>query len=355
MVTRRADAWQTAPWRQALAESFTQIDPLLESLGLDRTDIPALDPNPRAFRCLVPRGFAALMRPGDPRDPLLRQVLPLRVEHARVPGYRMDPLDENSVDHGQGLLLKYPARALLIATGACAIHCRYCFRRHFDYARLGTIEARHRFAIARVARDPSIAEIILSGGDPLMLDDDQLGALIERLGAIAHLRRLRVHTRLPVVLPSRITESLCEHLVGSDLAPILVVHVNHPGELGVEAEQALRRLRRAGITLLNQSVLLRGVNDDDRTLQRLSERLFECGTLPYYLHQLDPVQGAAHFQVGDSCATRLLEGLRARLPGYLVPRLVREVPGAGSKRPLGGMDARSETPIDECPSAFFFP
>ena len=274
------------------------------------------------------------MRPGDPADPLLRQVLPVGAEQASVTGYVTDPVGDTAADHGQGLLRKYQGRALLIATSACAIHCRFCFRRHFPYTDLGSTASRTAAAITRVAEDPSLSEVILSGGDPLMLDDGQLGRLIAQLDCIGHLRRLRIHTRLPVVLPTRVTEELLGILAGSRLTPVVVIHANHPRELGQGAEQALQRLRRAGVTLLNQSVLLRGVNDDRATLRQLSERLFHCATLPYYLHQLDPVAGAAHFQVTDQCAIGLVETLRQQLPGYLVPRLVREVPGAGSKTPV---------------------
>ena len=321
-------------WKHDLAEAYRQADDLLAALGLSPEAIPDLDVAAPGFRMLVPRAFAALMTPGDPRDPLLRQVLPLGVERLSVAGFSRDPVGDMSADSGSGLLRKYAGRALLIVTGGCAVHCRYCFRRHFPYAALGETSDRTGVAMASITADPEISEVILSGGDPLMLDDDRLGALLERLYEIPHLRRLRIHTRLPVVLPSRVTDALCRLLAGSRLATILVVHANHPSELGAQAEDALQRLGRAHLTLLNQSVLLRGVNDAVPTLAALSERLFKCGVLPYYLHQLDPVEGAAHFAISDTQALRLGEALRERLPGYLVPRLVREVPGVGSKIPL---------------------
>ena len=334
MVARSATGCQTALWKQDMADAFSAVDALLQSLALDRRDIPDLDPNPNAFRMLVPRGFAALMQPGDPDDPLLRQVLPRLVEHACVPGYVLDPVGDAAAGLDQGLIRKYTGRVLLMASGACAIHCRYCFRRHVQFSALGALAPRLAAAIARIADDPTLSEVILSGGDPLMHDDDQLDALIARLDAIGHLQRLRLHSRLPVVLPARITERLCARLADSRLVPVLVIHVNHANELGQAAAEALRRLTAAGVTLLNQSVLLRGVNDDASRLIQLSERLFACGALPYYLHQLDPVQGAAHFQVSDAEASGLIDALRAQLPGYLVPRLVREVPGADAKRPI---------------------
>lgn len=327
-------ACQTERWKQDLADAFSDAETLLQSLGLHSQDIPDLDPTPAAWRMRVPRGFAALMQPGDPDDPLLRQVLPRQIEHASVPGYVTDPVGDVAAGLSQGLIRKYAGRVLLIATGACAIHCRYCFRRHVPYSALGAQAPRLAAAIARIADDPTLSEVILSGGDPLMLDDDQLDALIAQFDATGHLQRLRIHSRLPVVLPARVTERLCARLAGSRLAPVLVIHVNHARELGEAAAEALRRLKEAGVTLLNQSVLLRGVNDDASRLIRLSERLFACGVLPYYLHQLDPVQGAAHFQVSDADAAGLMEALRAQLPGYLVPRLVREVPGADAKRPI---------------------
>jgi len=325
---------QSETWRSALANSFTKLDTLLDSLGLERHEIADLDPNPDGFRLLVPRGFAALMRHGDPMDPLLRQVLPLRIERDRVEGFVADPVGDSAADRGNGLLQKYSGRALLMTTGACAIHCRYCFRRHFPYASLPARGTGHQAAIAQIAEDDSLSEVILSGGDPLMLDDAQLRQLLSALDAIPHLRRLRIHTRLPTVLPERITDELCRMLTALGLQTIMVIHANHPHELGIQTGRALGRLTRAGVTLLNQSVLLKDINDDPEVLERLSERLFENGVLPYYVHQLDRVEGAAHFSVADDEAKRLMDCLRQRLPGYLVPRLVREIPGEGSKTPV---------------------
>ena len=222
-----------------------------------------------------------------------------------------------------------------MVTGGCAIHCRYCFRRHFPYRDLGDTPGRWDSAIARIAADPALTEIILSGGDPLMLDDAVLGDLIAQICALDQVRRLRIHIRLPVIIPERVTNELCERLIQGRMAPVVVLHVNHPRELGHRAEQALLRLQRAGIRLLNQSVLLRGVNDDPDTLSALSERLFDCGVLPYYLHALDPVAGAAHFRTDTKQATMLIETLRGQLPGYLLPSLVREVAGGRSKVPIG--------------------
>jgi EF-P beta-lysylation protein EpmB len=323
-----------ADWKQELREAFTQPEALLGSLGLDpRLAAPAAA---RQFPFLVPRGFARLMVPGDPDDPLLRQVLPLAAELEEHPGYSADPVGDAPSRRATGLLRKYQGRALLLVTGACALHCRYCFRRHFPYARDTLVQDRDQAALALLARDPGITEVVLSGGDPLMLDDEGLAALFNRLTAIPHLRRLRLHTRLPVVLPARITPSLLALLAASRLPIALVIHANHAREVrGEEVHAALSALKATGATLLNQSVLLRGVNAEAASLADLSEALFAAGVLPYYLHRLDPVAGAAHFAVSLAEARAIMAKLRTELPGYLVPKLVRELPGGAYKEPCG--------------------
>ncbi|MBP8289929.1 MAG: EF-P beta-lysylation protein EpmB [Chromatiaceae bacterium] len=328
MLPRKAD------WKQELREAFTQPEALLGSLGLDpRLAAPAAA---RQFPFLVPRGFARLMVPGDPDDPLLRQVLPLAAELEEHPGYSADPVGDAPSRRATGLLRKYQGRALLLVTGACALHCRYCFRRHFPYARDTLVQDRDQAALALLARDPGITEVVLSGGDPLMLDDEGLAALFNRLTAIPHLRRLRLHTRLPVVLPARITPSLLALLAASRLPIALVIHANHAREVrGEEVHAALSALKATGATLLNQSVLLRGVNAEAASLADLSEALFAAGVLPYYLHRLDPVAGAAHFAVSLAEARAIMAKLRTELPGYLVPKLVRELPGGAYKEPCG--------------------
>jgi EF-P beta-lysylation protein EpmB len=274
------------------------------------------------------------MTPGDPNDPLLRQVLPSVEELVPRPGYSIDPVGDSEAIQAPGLLKKYRGRALLLVTGACAVHCRYCFRRHFPYADSALIHDHSRAAIRSLQSDSSISEVILSGGDPLMYDDHGLDSLFAELERLQHVRRLRLHTRIPIVLPSRITPKLCEVLSGRRLKTLVVVHVNHARELSDEAHGSLAALRKAGIDLLNQSVLLRGVNDSAQTLAGLSEALFDCGVLPYYLHMMDPVAGGAHFDVPATEARQLLDRLRPMLPGYLVPRLVREIPGAEFKQPV---------------------
>ena len=319
-------------WQRELRAAFTRPEALLAYLDLD----PGLADRTAArdFSCLVPQGFARLMTPGDAADPLLCQVLPRREEELDHPGYTQDPVGDAQARGAPGLLHKYRGRALLVVTGACALHCRYCFRRHFPYAAETLVHDREQQALRTLARDPDLTEVILSGGDPLMLEDIRLEGLFQQLGTLGQVRRLRLHTRLPVVLPSRISPRLCTLFAASPLPLVIVIHANHPRELSPEVREALAALRRTGVTLLNQSVLLRGVNADPDCLAALSEALFAAGVMPYYLHLLDPVAGAAHFEVPVAEAREILVRLRAALPGYLVPKLVQELPGAPSKLPL---------------------
>lgn len=318
-------------WKTELRTAFTQPRDLLATLGLD----PALA-NPaagRQFAFLVPRGFARRMKAGDPTDPLLRQVLPLPAELEPQPGYSTDPVGDGKAKRARGLLQKYQGRALLVVTGACALHCRYCFRRHFPYAADCLIHDPDQTALRAIAQDLTIREVVLSGGDPLMVDDAYLASLFASLASLPHVRRIRLHTRLPVVLPSRVTRGLVSLLANCGLPVLVVIHANHARELSCpQVQQALEALKGTGATLLNQSVLLRGVNADPACLAELSEWLFAAGVLPYYLHLLDPVAGARHFEVPDPEARAIMTQLRALLPGYLVPRLVRELAGHGYKQ-----------------------
>lgn len=289
-----------------------------------------------SFTMLVPRAFAAKMRPGDEHDPLLRQVLPLALEEEKPSNtFTVDPLAEATANRAQGLLHKYQGRVLLIAAGACAVNCRYCFRRHYDYQHGQAGRDRWQEALDYIAADASIEEVILSGGDPLLLADSQLDDLMTKLEAIPHLRRLRIHSRLPLVIPDRITAGLRRRLRASRLQGVFVLHSNHARELDEAVARALGDLADAGLRLLNQSVLLRGVNDQVEVLSDLSTRLWDMHVQPYYLHLLDPVAGAAHFDIPEREALELYHGLCANNPGYLVPRLVREIPGEASKTPLG--------------------
>jgi EF-P beta-lysylation protein EpmB len=320
-------------WREAWREAITDAGELLRAVGLGhRADL--LPPDDAGFPLRVPRGFVARMRQGDPADPLLLQVLPRAAEHAQAAGYSVDAVGDMAAKAGHGLLHKYDGRALLIASGSCAVNCRYCFRRHFPYGEEIAAAAQWREALAHVAADTSIREVILSGGDPLSLATHKLDELTRGLAGMPHVIRLRIHTRLPVVLPERIDDAFVAWLAALPVQKVVVLHANHASEFDATVDAACARLREAGATLLNQSVLLRGVNDDADALTALCERSFAAGVLPYYLHQLDKVTGAAHFEVPDEQALALVETLRARLPGYLVPKLVRELPGDPSKRPI---------------------
>ena len=318
-------------WQRLLGDAVSSLDELLDLLGLEAEQVQADVRAANDFPLRVPRGFVQRMRPGDANDPLLLQVLPSRPEQIEMPGWTAEPLEESIFSPVPGLLHKYLGRALLVTTGACAVHCRYCFRRHFPYAE----HARDwRPALEQLVAEPSISEIILSGGDPLSLADGKLAELVGELESIPHIQRLRIHTRLPIVLPERVDEHLLGWLTSTRLRKVMVVHANHAREISPDVVDAFRRLRDVGVTLLNQSVLLKSINDDVTVLCDLSETLFAAGVLPYYLHLMDRVAGAAHFDVPEATAQRLIRELRGTVSGYLVPRLVREVPGASSKTPV---------------------
>ena len=316
-------------WQRDLASAYRQGSELLRFLGLNPDQLSTAAA--QDFPCLVTKHFAAQMRPGDPMDPLLRQVLPIEDETRRAPGFGIDPVGESQAQCAPGLLQKYQSRALLVSTGACAIHCRYCFRRHFDYQQTSYGGQWWQTAWQHINADTAIDELILSGGDPLILSDKQLTEIIEAFSTIPHLRRIRLHTRIPVVLPSRVDAGLLDCLRSSKLPIVCVVHANHANEISVEVRQSLRALADSGVRLLNQSVLLRGVNDKAQVICDLSHALFESGVMPYYMHVLDPVAGAAHFLVPDAEAQSLMRDVQKKLAGYMVPRLVREEPGAYSK------------------------
>jgi EF-P beta-lysylation protein EpmB len=363
-----------------LRESVRDVGELGRLLDLDPAWAEQAQAATEDFPLFVPRSYLSRMRPGDPTDPLLRQVLPLALETGssetseshnvtnpgsdpvgavppgempqkvtswpkseqseapgtdRIPpvidGGLMDPVGDLDAQRLPGLLQKYAGRVLLVTTGACAVHCRYCFRRHYPYDTAPKTLAAWQPALDEIAGDESISEVILSGGDPLTLRDSLLASLAERLAEIPHLRRLRVHTRLPLMIPERINDELLEWLRGTRLSPVMVIHANHANELTGDAADAVQRIVAAGIPTLNQTVLLRGINDDVETLAALSERLLDLGGLPYYLHQLDRVAGALHFEVPIERGLELIAALRARLPGYAVPRYVQERAGEASK------------------------
>jgi EF-P beta-lysylation protein EpmB len=322
---------QPARWQKEMAEAITTPEALIAALGLDQQLVGPAHAASAGFRLRVPRSYIARMRPGDPADPLLRQILPVKHELEDAEEYVADPLGEHAALRAPGLLQKYKGRALMITTSACAVHCRYCFRREFPYAEQTSEVSRWGAALAELAADSSLEEVILSGGDPLSLSDARLKSLTDALADISHIRRLRVHTRQPIVLPARVDDGLVEWLRSLRLPTVFVLHANHPNELDASVRSACETLRANGVTLLNQSVLLRGVNDHADVLAELSRRLFDMGVLPYYLHVLDRVRGAAHFAVPDTEARALAGELAARLSGYLVPRLVREIYGSPAK------------------------
>lgn len=325
---------EPASWQNLLASSITDPGDLLRRLNLDPSLLGPAYAASREFALRVPEPYIARMVPGDPHDPLLRQVLPVGEELQDQPGYGLDPLGEQHANALPGVIHKYHGRLLLIVSGGCAVNCRYCFRRHFPYEDNNPGTTQWHAALDYIRRDTSVREVIFSGGDPLAANDRRLAWLTQEIAAIPHVRRLRVHTRLPVVIPQRVTPALIEALCGTRLPVTMVLHCNHANEIDQDLAQAIFQMRAAGMTLLNQSVLLRGVNHRLEQLVDLSEALGDLGVLPYYLHVLDRVKGAQHFHVDDAEASQLVGRLLTRLPGFLVPRLVREVAGEAAKVPL---------------------
>jgi len=330
MITPNAISLKQDDWQKALARAIKTPEALAERLGLALESLPTLKGGHGTFPIKVTDYWLGLIEQGNPNDPLLRQILPDAAELLDVDGFVADPVDDDAAYRGNGVIQKYQGRALLITTGACAIHCRYCFRRHYPYDENSSLKHLSN-AVDLLANDTSLSEVILSGGDPLSLSDRRLSELLDKLEAIPHIKRIRLHTRTPVVLPQRISDSLIERLSRSNKSICIVLHVNHPNEITQELAAALAPLKHSGISLLNQSVLLKGINDSSAILRELSEKLFPIGVLPYYCHLLDPVQGAAHFNVEKSAAEKIEAELKATLSGYLVPKFVREVPHASSK------------------------
>jgi len=326
MITRTIPSWH-----QELINAFREPDELAHYLQIDPVVFHPEQAPDSDFPMLVPRGFAQRMEKQNPKDPLLLQIIPRIEELHTAPEFCNDPVGDTAATMEPGLLHKYHGRTLLITTGACSIHCRYCFRRHFPYSDSNTCGPNMRQAIEYLQAHQEVDEVILSGGDPLMLSDSSLQELIRALEQIEHIQRLRIHSRMPVTLPERITPELVNILTRNRLKIILVVHSNHANELTQSVLLAIHRLSQQEITLLNQSVLLRDVNDSPESLYQLSTRLFSMGILPYYLHMLDRVQGAMHFEVSASEAASIHDKLQEILPGYLVPRLVYEEAGAKSK------------------------
>lgn len=320
-------------WQKELAMSFSDPVKLLEYLKLDADALKHHGEARKLFPLRVPRHFASLMEKGNWQDPLLQQVMPLDSEFVQTPGFSTDPLEEQDTA-GKGLLHKYQSRVLFIVRGGCAVNCRYCFRRHFPYA--DNAVSRHQWeeALHYIRQHPDVNEVIYSGGDPLMAKDDFLQWLTEQVAALPQIKRLRVHSRLPVVLPERLEHSMLKWMTSTRLNTVLVLHINHANEISDALSERLRLFRQAGVTLLNQGVLLKGINDSVDAQVALSEALFSAGILPYYLFMLDKVQGAAHFDVTQEQARTIMAGMIKRLPGYLVPTLAREIGGQPGKTPV---------------------
>ncbi|MDQ3000717.1 MAG: EF-P beta-lysylation protein EpmB [Fibrobacterota bacterium] len=350
-------------WQKEMQEAFRNLGGLLKFLDLDPSEAPAafgveetdellsrsggyrtlprtsgtLSADP-GFPILIPKSFASRMAKGDWRDPLLLQVLPQARENAPMTGFKDDAVGDLASQIVPGLLHKYSSRALMMVSQQCAVHCRYCFRREYPYGDLPRGQAGWDEAWAYLESAEAIDEIILSGGDPLFLENRRLERILEKAASLPSIRTIRFHTRLPIVLPSRIEAGLVSMLrsVADRKTLVIVVHANHGNEIDAECAGALNALRAAGAMLLNQAVLLKDVNDDVDVLADLSRRLVACGTLPYYLHQLDRVTGTSHFEVPESRGRELIKGMRGKLPGYAVPRYVRETAGEPNKTPLSG-------------------
>lgn len=325
---------EPSPWKEILADLITDADELCELLDLSDLDRATVKESCAGFPLRAPRPYVSRIKPADPLDPLLLQILPRTEELITTDAAELDPLQEQQFSPVSGLLHKYHGRVLIVLSGSCAIHCRYCFRRHFPYqdARIG--KSQWQEILDYIKADTSITEVIFSGGDPLNSTDASLARKCDDLADISHLRRLRIHTRQPVMIPQRINKECLAWMSQTRLDVVIVLHSNHAQEIDSSVKKALIDLKSAGITLLNQSVLLKGINDSAQTLAELNERLFECGVLPYYLHMLDPVQGAMHFAVPHQRAMQIKAELQAILPGYLVPRFAVEEPHANNKTTL---------------------
>jgi EF-P beta-lysylation protein EpmB len=330
VATQTPSVAATMPqWRQEMKRAIRDPSVLVSTLGLG-SDVFSHDAS-QAFSLFAPLPFVRRIQPGQPQDPLLLQLLPQAQELQEVSGFSSDPVQDGVASQGNGVIQKYPGRVLLVLTGACAIHCRYCFRREYPYAENQAWRKYWPSACDHIKADPSLKEVILSGGDPLTLDDEAWQEILEDLAAIEHLQRIRIHSRLPIMIPSRVTSKWLQLIAANRLKTVFVIHANHSAELDAEVAASLQEASQVA-TLLNQSVLLRGVNDSVAAQQELAERLLECRVIPYYLNLLDRVSGAAHFEVAERDGIRLLQQLRQRLPGYLVPRLVRDEGHGLSKR-----------------------
>ena len=318
-------------WSQHLSQAITSLPELVEHLGLPKSlALHGVEAH-NSFKLLVPRPYLSRIEYGNPNDPLLLQVLPSLAEMQKVAGYTKDPLEEADHNPQKAIVHKYKRRLLVITTGTCAVNCRYCFRRHFPYGDNQLAQAEWDSVIDYLKNHPKINEVILSGGDPLMMKDALLADKVRKLDALPQIKRLRIHSRLPVVIPDRVCDDMLAWINASRLDIVMVWHINHANEMDEELAHAAYKLKRAGVTLLNQGVLLKGVNDSVEAQVNLSEAVFDAGILPYYMFTLDPVEGAAHFDIAIEEAQQLMGKVAAELPGYLVPRLAKEIPGKPGK------------------------
>lgn len=322
---------QNLSWSQHLSQALTSLPELVEHLGLPKSLAQQGVEAHQSFKLLVPRPYLSRIEYGNPQDPLLLQILPSAAEMQKVIGYTKDPLEEADHNPQKAIVHKYKRRLLVITTGTCAVNCRYCFRRHFPYGDNQLAQAEWQSVIDYVKHHPEINEVILSGGDPLMMKDSLLADKVRKLEDLPQIKRLRIHSRLPVVIPARVCDEMLAWIKASRLDIVMVWHINHANEIDEELVQAAHRLKRAGVTLLNQGVLLKGINDSVDAQVNLSEAVFSAGILPYYMFTLDPVEGAAHFDIHIEDAQRLMGKVAAELPGYLVPRLAKEIPGKPAK------------------------
>ena len=334
MIHRNRQTLQMPSWQNQLSEAIKSPEALIKALNLPVSLLPEMTKAHQLFPIRVPLSFIDKMEKGNINDPLLRQIIPLGDELIQHAEYTLDPVGDINAEKTPGLLHKYHGRVLLTVTGACGIHCRYCFRRHFDYSASNPGKQNWQQCLDYIANDDSIFEVILSGGDPLSLSDSKLTQLVKQISDIPHVQILRIHTRQIIVLPDRVNEDLLHWVKLTRLKCVFVVHTNHPSEIGIDTKLAINQLKTAGVELLNQSVLLRGINNSPCILEQLSLALFDAGIKPYYLHLLDKVEGAIHFDTQEDEATAILHALQRRLPGYLVPKLVREITGIPFKTPV---------------------